>query len=150
MGERKKPGAEFKYSASARNGSVLSFGYGMPELRQKHAALSKLGFKVLSHSDFRSVRAVVDSESNKFGFLLIGPSVPDHERRILSNLYCARNPRGNVIFLYLGSITNGECATALLNERGSPDNLPNTINALSQDHRGTSDKAISDIGDLEQ
>ena len=120
-------------NGSGRSVSILSFGYAIPELRQKHAALSERGFKVLSHSNFRAVHNLICSTRQKFGFFLVGPTVPDHERGTLSDLYRAHHPTGNVIFFYRGSIKNGERATALLNERGSPANLLNAIFALGAD-----------------
>jgi len=134
-GHQKKRQSEMKlmHAASVRNVSILSFGYLVPELRQKHAALSKLGYKVLSHSDFQTVCTLVSNDTQKFTFFLIGPAVPEHERRKLAELYRAYHPRGNVVFFYRGSIRNGELATALLNERNSPENLLNFIRLLSSE-----------------
>lgn len=117
-------------SGPVRRISILSFGYAMPELRQKHEALSKLGFNVLSCSNFQNARTRVCSGKQNFEFFLIGPTVPDHERRTLSDLFREHHPCGRVIFFYRASIRNGERATALLNERGSPGNLLNAIHAL--------------------
>jgi len=129
---RQKRQSEVKLRvASARNISILSFGYSMPELRQKHTALSKLGYELLSHSDFETACHLVSRDTQNFTFLLIGPAVSEHERRKLSDLYRTHDPRGNIIFFYRGSIRNGERATALLNERNSPENLLNAIRLLS-------------------
>ena len=118
---------------SVRNVSILSFGYSVPELRQKHAALSQLGYEVLSHSDFQTVCTVVSNGKKKFGFLLIGPGVSERERRTVSDLYHSHHRHGKVIFFYRGSIRNGERATALLTERNSPENLLNFIRLLSSE-----------------
>lgn len=132
-GNQKKRRSEVKLmpGGSVRKVSILSFGYSMPELREKHAALTKLGYEVLSHSDFQTVCTLISNDKGKFGFLLIGPAVSEHERRKLADLYRNHNPRGNVIFFYRGSISNAERATALLNERNSPENLLHAIRLLS-------------------
>jgi hypothetical protein len=134
-GNQKKRQSEMKLmrGGSVRTVSILSYGYLIPELRQKHAALSTLGYEVLSHSDFQTVCTLVSNDTQKFSFLLIGPAVPEHERRELADLYRVYHPRGNVIFFYRGSIRNGELATALLNERNSPENLLNFIRLLSSE-----------------
>lgn len=132
---QKKRQSEVKlmHGSSVRNVPILSFGYSMPELRQKHAALTKLGYEVLSHSDFQTICTLLSNNKQKFGFLLIGPAVSEDERRKLADLYRSHNPRGNVVFFYRGSIRNGERATALLNERNSPENLLNAIRLLSSE-----------------
>jgi hypothetical protein len=144
--QRKKEDDQIRSHNGSRKISILSFGYAMRELKQKHAALSELGIKVQSHSDFRSVRTLICSHKQQFAFLLIGPRVPDQERRTLSDLYSTHYPGGKVIFFYRGSIRNGERATALLNERGSPDNLLNFIRATSGDTNPNGEGTIDAIG----
>lgn len=148
--ERAKQHTEMQGSESSlgRRISILSFGYAMPELRQKHEALSTLGFNVLSCSRFQTVRARVCSGKQYFDFFLIGPTVPDRERRTLSDLFREHHPRGRVIFFYRASIRNGERATALLNERGSPDNLLNAIRALCSESAPKNGQTIAEIGDI--
>jgi hypothetical protein len=114
-----------------KNLSILSFGYAKSALREKHMALARSGCHVASSSDFRAVRALIRRDKERFQFFLIGPNVPDDERKALSDLYRTNYPRGNVIFFYRASIRNCERATALLNERGSPANLLAAIGALS-------------------
>lgn len=112
---------------------ILSFGYAKPELAEKHAALSERGFDIISSSNFRQVNQLIVSSGGTFKTLLIGPRVPERERRTLSRLFRQRRPDANVIFFYRGSITNAEGATVILSEQRSPENLLETMTTLQPD-----------------
>lgn len=123
-----------KNTGDSTQPQILSFGYAQPELRNKHAFLSKMGFGVTSVSKFESLKLLLRRGGQSFPFLLIGPEVPEQERIALTNLYRRQCPGGKLIFFYRGSIRNCEDANALLNEDRSPENLLDTINILMQ-HR---------------
>ena len=109
---------------------ILSFGYAEPELAEKHAAISEQGFDIVSSSNFRQVNQLIVSSGGIFKTLLIGPKVPERERRALSKLFRRYRPDANVIFFYSGSITNAEGATVILSEQRSPKNLLDTMTTL--------------------
>ena len=112
--------------------SVLSFGYGTPEMARKHEALSQGGFDVTSVSDFEKVKNLIAGERDKYNILLIGRLVPQQEREMLSKLYRQCCPAGNVILFYRGSIANAHGATAVLSEQHSPANLLDAIEAIQR------------------
>jgi len=110
--------------------AILSFGYALWELQEKHKALSAEGFEVRSISDFQAICAVIAIEGQRFSSFVIGPAVPQYERDVLTKLYRQYCPRGTVIFFYKGSIKDADGATILLSEHGSPGNLLEAIGTL--------------------
>ena len=124
---------------------ILSFGYAKPELAEKHAALSERGFDIISSSDLNQVKQLIVSNGGTFKTLVIGPRVPERERRALSRLFRQRRPDANVIFFYRASITNAEGATVILSEQRSPENLLDTVTTLE---RGLGDEKISRDSDV--
>lgn len=109
---------------------VLSFGYGEPELTNKHEALVGVGFKVKTVSDFETVKTLISEEGLKYKILLIGRLVPQPERETLSKLYRQYCPDGNLILFYRDSIRETHGAAAVLSERHSPANLLDAISAI--------------------
>ena len=113
-----------EFHATGRSAfSVLSFGYAQPELTVKHKALSEAGFTVTTLSEFGAVKELIAAEGYRFKLLIIGFKVPQQEREALAELFHRNKTGRNVIFFYRGSISNAEKATAVLSERGSPQNL---------------------------
>jgi hypothetical protein len=121
---------------------ILSFGYGK-ELAEKHAALSQRGFDVISSSNLRQVNQLIVSTGGTFKTLLIGPRVPEGERRALSRLFRRRRPDANVIFFYRGSITNAEGATVILSEQRSPENLLDTMTTFEEERSSRDSDVIA-------
>lgn len=97
---------------------------------EKHQVLCNSGFNVTSSSDFRSVKSLIRKQPGKFALLVVGPSVPELERAQLARLFRHSCPQGDVILFYRGSIRNGQGASALLSEVGSPENLLQAIFVL--------------------
>lgn len=110
--------------------SLLLFGYAQPELKVKHKALSEAGFTVMTISGFTAVKDLIASERERFNILIIGHKVPQQEREALAELFHRNKAGRNVIFFYRGSISNAEKATAVLSERGSPQNLVDAVRAI--------------------
>ena len=120
-----------EFGAASRSAfSILSFGYAQPELTVKHTALSEAGFTVTSLSEFRAVKDLIATEGDRFKLLIVGPKVPQSEREALAELFHRNSSGRNVIFFYRGSISNTEKATAVLSERGSPQNLLDAVCAI--------------------
>ena len=89
-----------------------------------------------SVSDFSAVEELIATRGDTFNLLIIGPNVPQQERETLAELFHRNNSEGHVIFFYRGSIRNAEKATAVLSERGSPQNLLDAVCAIqSRNHK---------------